>query len=177
MRKYLALGVVLLVVASIWLGLSKFAGMVKANVEKQLTELIQTTIQKTVDERFNHFREEYKGDLKDLEERRRTDTILAGQGSSALNGVGNGWVYVNVPAEPSVKAPETGTAIEQRITRKVRAELSAEFSGAIKSEARRADQCAIDYNTLKGNYNALERQIIQYNLWVDEYNKSMGFTK
>lgn len=177
MRKYAALGIVLLIVASVWLGLSKFASMVRASVEHQMTELIQTTIQRSVDTQFAQFREEYKNDIRKIEEERRLDEMLANKGSSSLDSIGNGWVYVNVPVETSAPSAEVGKDSEQRLTRKIRAELSAEFSGAIKSESKRADQLAIDYNTLMARYNALDLQVEDYNKWVDQYNESMGYKK
>lgn len=177
MRKYIVLGVILLFMSTAWLGLSKFADMVRASVEKQMTEVIQKTIQRSVDTQFAQFREEYKNDIRKIEEERQLDKMLADKGSSSLDSVGNGWVYVDVPIEPPTPSAEVGKDSEQRLTRKIRAELSAEFSGAIKAEAKRADSCAIDYNTLMTRYNALDRQVKDYNEWVDQYNESIGYTK
>lgn len=164
---------------ALWVGFlgNKLINYGERKAVESISKQISASVQKTMDARFNQFQTDIKKELQDGLQQRILDQKVAQSGNDLLNGIGNGWVPVQLPDQTVCETKTVGTGEHQRLTRTIRAELSAEFSARLKSESKRADQCAIDYNDLHNRATALNHQIIEYNKMISAFNAGFATKK
>lgn len=152
-------------------GVSTWGQHIEKKTRDQLEGTITTIIQNSLDSQFQQIDEEYKNGFQKAADQYFTDKKSADAANTLLNSNGNGWVWVQPTDGKQTSDAKTPSGSERpKPASKVRAELSASTSVPLKSDARRADQCAIDYNKLKSDYDRLWLVVYNYNKTVDTYN-------
>lgn len=150
----------------------KVAKRVEERVTNHFTKVIQSTIDKSVTERFKGIKNDIDKSLHDADVSRKNDQQRIDAATGALSDVTSNWVQFTCPDPDTSKATDSNGAEHKRLTREIRAQLSREFEGKLKREANRADQCAVDYNDLNKRYQALSDQVEEYNKWASEHNST-----
>lgn len=157
-------------------GVSTWGQHIEKKTQDKFEGSISTIIQNSLDTQFGQINKEYKDGFQQAADKYFADKKSSDAANALLNSNGNGWVWVQpTDQKPAGATKATAGSERPKPASPVRAELSASTSVPLKSDARRADQCAIDYNKLKSDYDRLWLVVYNYNKTVDTYNSQ--FTK
>ncbi len=166
-------GIILAVVLSFGagVGLTAYNNHQKEEFKKELESSVTTIVQNALDSNFKNINAEYKDAIKKSFDQYLADKKTADDANRMLNNGQPGWVWTVQPDQKPASDAKAGTATAgSKSTVTVRTQLSERTSVPLKREALRADQCAIDYNKLKSDYDALWWSVYRYNQSVDQYN-------
>lgn len=166
-------GIILAVVLSFGagVGLTAYNNHQKEEFKKELESSVTTIVQNALDSNFKNINAEYKDAIKKSFDQYLADKKTADDANRMLNNGQPGWVWTVQPDQKPAGDAKAGTATAgSKSTVTVRTQLSERTSVPLKREALRADQCAIDYNKLKSDYDALWWSVYRYNQSVDQYN-------
>ena len=166
-------GIILAVVLSFGagVGLTAYNNHQKEEFKKELESSVTTIVQNALDSNFKNINAEYKDAIKKSFDQYLADKKTADDANRMLNNGQPGWVWTVQPDQKPTSDAKAGTATTgSKPTVTVRTQLSERTSVPLKREALRADQCAIDYNKLKSDYDALWWSVYRYNQSVDQYN-------
>lgn len=166
-------GIILAVVLSFGagMGLTAYNNHQKEEFKKELESSVTTIVQNALDSNFKNINAEYKDAIKKSFDQYLADKKTADDANRMLNNGQPGWVWTVQPDQKPAGDAKAGTATAgSKSTVTVRTQLSERTSVPLKREALRADQCAIDYNKLKSDYDALWWSVYRYNQTVDQYN-------
>lgn len=166
-------GIILAVVLSFGagLGLNAYNNHQKEEFKKELESSVTTIVQNALDSNFKNINAEYKDAIKKSFDQYLADKKTADDANRMLNNGQPSWVWTVQPDQKPSSDAKAGTATAgSKSTVTVRTQLSEQTSVPLKREALRADQCAIDYNKLKSDYDALWWSVYRYNQSVDQYN-------
>lgn len=166
-------GIILAVILSFGagVGLTAYNNHQQKEFEKTMEQSVTVIVQNVLNKNFQQINQDYKDDIKKSIDQYLLDKKAGDDASRLLNSGQPSWVWVN-PTDPKPASDaKVGTATTgSKSTGPVRSQLSDQTSVPLKREALRADQCAIDYNRLKGEYDALWLSVYKYNQSVDQYN-------
>jgi hypothetical protein len=166
-------GFILAVVLSFFagFGLSTYNHHVETTLSNKFEGQVTTIIQNSLDTQFGQINKDYKDGIQKSFDQYLADKKAADDASRLLNSGGPDWVWVKPADEQPASPAKAGTsATGSKPASPVRAQLSAESSVPLKREAKRADDCAVDYNKLKSQYDTLWLSVWKYNQSVDNYN-------
>lgn len=165
----IVLGIVLAFVAGF--GLSSWNSHKDKENEKKLEGVVTTIVQNTLTESFKNINADYKDEIKKSIDQYLADKKTADDANRLLNNNQPSWVWVKpTDSKPAADAKAGTPAAGPKPAETVRAQLSDRTSVPLREGAKRADQCAVDYNKLRADYDALWLSVYHYNQTVDVYN-------
>lgn len=152
-------------------GLTAYNNHQQKEFEKTLEQSVTTIVQNVLDKNYQQINQDYKDAIKQSLDQYLADKKAGDDAHRLLNSNQPSWVWINPVDEKPTSDAKAGTATTgSKPAAAVRSKLSEQTSLPLKREALRADQCAIDYNKLKSEYDALWWSVQRHNQAVDQYN-------
>lgn len=152
-------------------GVSTWGHRIETKTTNEMEGKITTIVQNSLDSGFEQINKDYKDGMQKSLDQYLADKKRTDDAERLLSNPSANWVWIKPSDQEPASTAKAGTVTKgPGTTSQVRARLSDETSLPLKREAKRADDCANDYNRLKSDYDTLWLSVWRYNQQVDQYN-------